>query len=781
MILNARELIASTEKILLTQAHCTLEAASPRQLHEALASACMLEIAPAWTTSERRRASGRRAFYLSAEYLVGRMVFNNLLAMGVLEDVRALLAEKGVDLNALEDVEDMALGNGGLGRLAACFLDSAATHGIALDGYGLRYKFGLFRQTFANGRQMEAPDDWTKWGDPWSVRRDDLAVTVPMRTGDVVAVPYDLPVIGLGGRSIGTLRLWQAESEDELNFRLFNEQKYAQAAAGKNRAEDITKVLYPNDTLRAGKQMRIKQQYLLVSASLQDILRQFDKLGKSVEELPSAIAVQLNDTHPAMAIPELIRLLNKRGVRFAKALDIARRVFAYTNHTVMQEALEKWDVELLRSVAPEIARIIVRIDEAFRKELALRGVDAGGLAIVENGQAHMARLSVYATHAVNGVAEIHSELLKRTVFRRFYELYPGRFTNVTNGVTQRRWLLLCNRELSRLIAGRIGMDFATDLTALKGLAPYIEGMADEFMEIKRLKKRQLAEFVLRHDGVALNADFMFDVQIKRLHEYKRQLMNALSIYDLYCEYKAGNLPDFTPTAFIFGAKSAPGYARAKAIIYFINRIAEMINADEDARRVMQVVFVSNYNCSYAEKIIPAADLSEQISPAGTEASGTGNMKLMLNGAPTIGTYDGANVEIVAEAGVENNYIFGATVEELRDLQGYNPRALYEENPRIRRAVDALTLFDDPGMEPGREGSLAELRTSLLDGASWHAPDHYYILKDFMPYQEARLRAMRDYREDPRGYALKCLRNIVSAGKFSSDRSVRTYAEEIWKL
>ena len=780
--MNARELILSTEKILLKEARCTLGEASPKQLHEALAQACMVELAPNWAASERRHAASRRAFYLSAEYLVGRMVFNNLLAMGVLEEVRELLSEKGVDLNSLEDVEDMALGNGGLGRLAACFLDSAATHDIPLDGYGLRYKFGLFRQTFENCRQMEAPDDWTKWGDAWSVRRDDLAVTVPMRTGDVVAVPYDMPVIGLGGRNIGTLRLWQAESEEELNFRLFNEQKYAQASAMKNRAEDITKVLYPNDTLRAGKQMRIKQQYMLVSASLQDILRQFDKSGKPLEELPSAIAVQLNDTHPAMAIPELIRLLGKRGVRFAKALDIARRVFAYTNHTVMQEALEKWDVELLRSVAPDIARIIVRIDEMFRKELAHRGVDASGLAIVENGQAHMARLSVYATHAVNGVAEIHSELLKRTVFRRFYELYPERFTNVTNGVTQRRWLLLCDPELSRLIAGRIGTGFATDLTALKALAPHIEGMTDEFMAVKRLKKEQLSRFVRKHDGVELDPDFMFDVQIKRLHEYKRQLMNALSIYDFYCEYKAGNLPAFTPTAFIFGAKSAPGYARAKAIIYFINRLAEMINADAEARRVMQVVFVQNYNCSVAEKIIPAADLSEQISPAGTEASGTGNMKLMLNGAPTIGTYDGANVEIVEEAGAENNYIFGATVEELREMQGYSPRALYDENPRIRRAVDALTLFGEPaGVEAGREGSLGELRASLLDGASWHAPDHYFILKDFMSYQEARLRAMRDYREDPRGYALKCLRNIANAGKFSSDRSVQEYAEKIWKL
>ena len=424
--MNARELIANTEKILLKNAHCTLAEASPKQLHAALAEACMLEIAPVWATSERRRAAGRRAFYLSAEYLVGRMVFNNLLALGLLEETRELLGEKGVDLNALEEVEDMALGNGGLGRLAACFLDSAATHGIPLDGYGLRYKFGLFRQKFEDCRQVEVPDDWTKWGDAWSVRRDDLAVVVPMRTGDVIAVPYDMPVVGLDGRNIGTLRLWQAESEEELNFPLFNAQKYAQASAKKNRAEDITKVLYPNDTLRAGKQMRVKQQYMLVSASLQDMLRQFDQMGKPVDALPAAFAAQLNDTHPAMAIPELIRLLGKRGVRFARALDIARRVFAYTNHTVMQEALETLgrgaSAQRRAGDRPHHRRASTKL---FGGELAQRGVDAAGLAVVENGQAHMARLCAYATHAVNGVAEIHSELLKRTVFRRFYESVPG--------------------------------------------------------------------------------------------------------------------------------------------------------------------------------------------------------------------------------------------------------------------------------------------------------------------------------------------------------------------
>ena len=778
--MNVRELIAQTEKNLLREHHLTLEKATPWQLNNALAQACMSAVAPAWVACEWRKDAARRAFYLSAEYLVGRMTTNNLLALGALEEARDLFSEKGVDINAVEDVEDMALGNGGLGRLAACFLDSAATCDIPLDGYGLRYRFGLFRQEFDGGRQVELPDDWTRWGDPWCVRRDELRVRVPMRTGEVIAVPYDMPVIGLGGESIATLRLWEAHSPAELDLALFNAQKYDRAAQAKNRAEDITKVLYPNDTLRAGKQMRIKQQYLLVSASLQDMLRRLDARGKDAAEFGAAFSVQLNDTHPAMAIPELVRLLMARGMRFDRALKVARGAFNYTNHTVMQEALETWDLDLIRSVSPELARIIGRIDHAFRAEIERRGVEPAGLAIVEDGRAHMARLAAYASGKINGVAEIHSEILKKTVLRRFYEIYPERFTNVTNGVTQRRWLMLCNPELSRLIASRIGTGFFTDLTALKGLAPHLEGMIDEFLSVKREKKRQLAAHLARREGVEVDPSFLFDVQIKRLHEYKRQLLNALSIYDLYCEFKAGNLPDFTPTLFLFGGKAAPGYARAKAIIYFINRLAEMIDKDEEARQVMRVVFVQDYNCSYAEKIIPAADLSEQISPAGTEASGTGNMKLMLNGAPTIGTYDGANVEIVREAGEENNYIFGATLEQLRAMENYTPRAIYEAEPRVKRAVDALTLFEVPGVEPGREGSLVELRASLLDGASWHAADHYYLLVDFMAYQEARLRALGDYR-DERAYARKCLRNIVSAGKFSSDRAVRQYARKIWNL
>ncbi|NLF27720.1 MAG: glycogen/starch/alpha-glucan phosphorylase [Clostridiales bacterium] len=772
--MNARELIATAEKILLARHRIPLAEAGATELHGALSEAAMLEIAPTWAQNEIGRAGGRRACYLSAEYLVGRLMFNNLLALGVLEEVRALLSERGVDLNRLEDIEDAALGNGGLGRLAACFLDSAATKGIPLDGYGLRYRFGLFKQLIEGGRQVEVPDDWAKWGDPWSVRRDEFAVTVPMRTGSVRAVPYDMPVIGLGGKNVGTLRLWQAESEDEFNFPLFNQQQYARASAAKNRAEDITKVLYPNDTKTAGKRMRIRQQYMLVSASLQDMLRQFDLLNLPISDFPEMVAAQLNDTHPSMAIPELIRLLGGRGVDFSAALGVARRVFSYTNHTVMQEALERWDISVLASVVPEIARIIREIDAAFRRELAEKGVGAAGLAIVEDGKVHMARLSAYATNRVNGVAEIHSELLKETVLRRFHELYPDRFTNVTNGVTQRRWLMLCNPELSRLIESRIGGGFATDLPALAKLAPHLGGMVDEFIAVKREKKRQFAEYVLRHGGAALNPDFLFDVQIKRLHEYKRQLLNALSIYDLYREWKDGRLPEFTPTAFLFSAKAAPGYARAKAIIYFINRLAELIRSDPAASAVMQVLFLPNYNCSLAEKIIPAADLSEQISPAGTEASGTGNMKLMLNGAPTIGTLDGANVEIVREAGIENNFIFGATVGELAALSDYDPRAIYESEPRVRRAVDALLLFDDP------DGALKELHTSLLDGASWHKPDHYFVLKDFMPYQDARLRAMEAYK-DRRFFAMMCLKNIAGAGKFSSDRSVEEYAKNIWRV
>ena len=485
-----------------------------------------------------------------------------------------------------------------------------------------------------------------------------------------------MPVIGYNTKNIGTLRLWQCEAEEELDFDAFNAQDYQRALDAKNKAEDITRVLYPNDSTWEGKRLRVKQQYVLSSASLQDILRAYKETrGSDLSRFADFMAIQLNDTHPAMSIPELIRLLMAEGMTFEQSFDIAQHTFSYTNHTVMGEALEKWNMDLLRSVVPEICDIIVRIDNKLRAEHP-------GLFIVKDNTAHMANLSVYVASYVNGVAEIHSQILKDDLFRDWYKVFPERFQNKTNGVTPRRWMGLCNPELTQMIKYRVGGDFLTDLDKLELLKPLIDDdMVRQFNSIKREKKEQLAAVIAKLEDVELNPDFIFDVQVKRLHEYKRQLMNALSVVDIYFRLKDGSLPDFHPTVFIFGAKSAPGYTRAKAIIRYINRIAKMINNDESVKDKLRVVFVQNYNCSYAEHIIPAADISEQISPAGTEASGTGNMKLMLNGAVTLGTMDGANVEIVKEAGLENNYIFGATVEELNAIRDtYWARNIYDANP-----------------------------------------------------------------------------------------------------
>ena len=652
---EVEQIVQQTEALLRLRNEETLQETTPQRLHECLGEVVMVHINDNWVKTKKRQTAGRRAFYFSAEYLVGRLVYSNLFNLGILSEVKKAFAEKGVDLACLEEIEDAALGNGGLGRLAACFLDSAATCDVPLTGYGLRYRFGLFKQSFENGSQRENADDWTKFGDPWSHRRDKLAVKVNFANQTVIAVPYDMPVIGFENNTIGTLRLWQCEAEKELDFDAFNAQNYAKALETKNKAEDITRVLYPNDSTLEGKQLRIKQQYVLSSASLQDILRSFrENHGCDYYRLPEFDAVQLNDTHPAMAIPELIRLLQLEGMDFESAFQIAARVFSYTNHTVMGEALEKWDLELLRSVVPEICDIIEKIDTRLKKEHP-----DSGLFLIKDHQAHMANLSVYVSTAVNGVARIHSEILKNDLFKDWYRYYPERFQNKTNGITPRRWLGLCNPELCGLIESKVGTGFLTDLDKLEGLKNGLDEMTvKQFNAIKLEKKRQLCAVIEEHEGVKLDPSFMFDVQVKRLHEYKRQLMNALSIMDLYFGIKDGTISDFTPTAFIFGAKAAPGYVRAKAIIRYINRVAELVNNDPAVADKMKVVFVQNYNCSYAEHIIPAADISEQISPAGTEASGTGNMKLMLNGAVTLGTMDGANVEIVRQAGLENNYIFG---------------------------------------------------------------------------------------------------------------------------
>ncbi len=746
------------------------------QLHEVLGQALMEALTPDWLATQNRRQGSKQAYYISAEYLLGRMVYNNYYAAGLLDEVQALLKEQGIDMAALEEVEDDAFGNGGLGRLAACYLDSAASHDIPLTGYGLRYRFGLFKQSFdAFGRQVESPDDWSQYGDPWSRRRQDLAVKVSFGDGDVWAVPYDMPVIGFKRKAIGTLRLWQCEALEEVDFDLFNRQDYAAASAQKNKAEDITKFLYPNDSTDAGRALRIKQQYVLSSATMQDLLRAFkQRQGHSFDSFAREHAVQLNDTHPVMAIPELIRLLQLEGLSFHKAFAIARDTFAYTNHTVMAEALETWNAKLLMAVLPQLYPVIQQINRRLLREL-----HDPRLSCIRRGYVHMADLAVYASHAVNGVAQIHSQILKDSVFKAWYERYPERFTNVTNGVTQRRWLGLCNPQLSQMLEEQLGTDaFLTQLDSLSGLKDKIDDqLCHEFRQIKQHKKEELAQRIFQQEGIQIPSHFIFDVQIKRLHEYKRQLLNAFSIMAIYQGLKDGSIQDFTPTAFIFGAKAAPGYAEAKAIIYYINQIARLINQDESVSDKLRVAFVHNYNCSYAESIIPAADISEQISPAGTEASGTGNMKLMLNGAVTLGTFDGANVEIVQEAGRENNYVFGATVDEIRAIQGsYDPIQIYNSHPVLKKAVD--TLID--GTVPDKDGALNFLYTMLIKGASWHKPDHQYLFLDFDSYLKAKLQANRDYR-DQTAFARKCLINIASAGKFSSDRSVKDYAQHIWQV
>ena len=772
MSYNCTNILKWTEAQLKYTYDVTLQEATPQELHEALGEAVMMAISDNWSSSKKVRLQQRKAYYFSAEYLIGRLVYSNLYNLGILDEMKQLFAAQGVDLAVLEEIEDAALGNGGLGRLAACFLDSAASCDIPLSGYGLRYKFGLFKQSFDDqGSQKENADDWTKFGDPWSYRRYNHTVKVKFPDHTVLAVPYDVPVIGYGTHNINTLRLWQCEAEEELDFSAFNDQDYLRALDQKNKAEDITRVLYPNDSTWEGKRLRIKQQYVLSSASLQDMLRTFKTAhGNDLSRFADYYAVQLNDTHPAMSIPELIRLLMDEGMDFDQSFSIAQRTFSYTNHTVMSEALEKWPLDLLGSVVPEIVDIIRRIDEKLQREHP-------GLFIIKDNTAHMANLSVYVSSYVNGVAEIHSQILKDDLFHDWYQVYPDRFQNKTNGVTPRRWMGLCNPELTQMLKYRIGGDFLKDLDKLSELKPMIdEDMVRQFNAIKRQKKEQLCKVIAEKEGVQLNPDFIFDVQIKRLHEYKRQLMNALSIVDIYFRLKNGELPDFRPTVYIFGAKSAPGYARAKAIIRYINRIAKLINNDPAVSDKLKVVFVQNYNCSYAEHIIPAADISEQISPAGTEASGTGNMKLMLNGAVTLGTLDGANVEIAQEAGMDNEYIFGHTVQEINNAKdSYCARSIYDTDSHLHRAID--TLVD--GTVP-TDDAQKELHHALLDGASWHKADNYFVLLDYASYMDAKLRVNRDYA-DRLAFGRKCLENVASGSKFSSDRTIRQYADEIWHI
>ena len=761
-----------------------LKSATPQMLHNALGDTVMEMFADRWDNSRQEHLSKRRAAYLSMEFLVGRAVYNNLLCLGIYDEVNDAFKELGLDLADLEVIEDAALGNGGLGRLAACFLDSAATLSLPLDGYGIRYKYGLFKQSIVDGYQCEDIDDWTKFGDPWSKRCDADTVIIEYNGQTVKAVPYDMPVFGCRTENVGTLRLWQAEPVKEFDFNTFNKQDYLEASKEKIYAEDISRVLYPNDDTNEGKKLRLKQQYFFSCASLTDIIKKHKARFGTLDNLADYISVQLNDTHPVISIPELIRqLVDNEGWTFEKALDTAKKVFNYTNHTVMQEALEKWWTGLVEEVLPRIYEIIIQINEELIAEMYANTVPKDKIArlkIIKGELIHMADMACYASSHINGVAEIHTQILKDSVLADWFSLYPSRFRNETNGITQRRWLALCNPELSALISEKIGDGWVTDLSKLKELESACDDdTLNRFVQIKQSKKQQLADFIKINEGIDIDPESVFDIQIKRLHEYKRQLLNAFSILWIYYGIKDGSISDFKPTTFIFGAKSAPGYKRAKAIIKYINEIGRIVSSDPDTKDLLKVVFVQNYNVSYAEKLVAAADVSEQISTAGTEASGTGNMKLMLNGAVTLGTYDGANIEIVQEAGECNNYIFGARVEDLEKIvPEYDSRKTFAQDAMIKKVVSSLI---DGTVSDGGSGDFRELYMSLLDGASWHAPDHYYLLGDIRSYVETKLRCISDFGSDRKAFAAKQWINMCNAGKFSSDRTIADYAENIWGI
>lgn len=758
------------------------------EIYRALGQAVMENIADNWYDTGKLYEKQKQAFYLSAEFLMGRALGNNLINLGMLKEVQELFDELGIDYNKVEDAEeDSALGNGGLGRLAACFLDSLATLNLPGKGYGIRYRNGIFNQEFRDGYQIEKPETWLKYGDVWSVMRPDDEVIVTFGDGSVRAVPYDMPIIGYGTNNINTLRLWEAHSLVDLDLGKFNQQDYLHATQQKTLAEDISRVLYPNDSTDEGKKLRLKQQYFFVSASLQDIVKRYKKVhGNDFDKFAEFTAIQLNDTHPVIAIPELMRIfIDIEGISWEKAWSIVEKTFAYTNHTILAEALEKWWVGLYEQVVPRVYQITQGIDNQLRELLEQKfpGDKArqDRMRIINGNMIHMAWLAIYGSRKVNGVAALHTEILKNKELKDWYELYPEKFLNKTNGITQRRWLLQSNPQLASLITELIGDAWITDLSELKKLEAYLddEKVLKRILDIKHEKKVELAEFLKRTQGIEINPDSIFDVQIKRLHEYKRQLLNIFQIIGLYNKLKLNPSMNFTPVTYIFGAKAAPGYFVAKGIIRLINEVAQMINKDPDVNSKLKVVFVENYRVSVAQKLFPAADISEQISTAGKEASGTGNMKFMLNGALTLGTMDGANVEIVEEAGKENNYIFGLTVKEVEEMRanGYDPHVPYNCVEGLKKIVDSLVdgTFSDLG-----NGVYGTIHRSLMENAPWHQADQYFVLEDYEAYRRTQQLINKEYtfRMD---WARKQLKNIANAGKFSSDRTIKEYAEEIWNI
>ena len=749
---------------------------------QGLSAAIIDRIADRWHATERTYAVGRMEHYFSAEFLMGRALLNNLSNLGMVDEAREALAALGKDLSVvLEEEPDAALGNGGLGRLAACFLDSCATLDLPVAGYGILYRYGLFKQLFDNGFQTEHPDPWMEEGYPFVIRREEEQRIVRYADLTVRAIPYDMPITGYGTQNVNTLRLWKAEPMEEFDYDAFNSQRFTDAIVDRERTMDISRVLYPNDTTFEGKVLRVRQQYFFCSASLQAIVDNYvAEHGSDLRGFAQFNAIQLNDTHPVLAIPELMRILmDEHGLGWEDAWDVVSRTFAYTNHTVLAEALETWDIHIFDRLFPRISEIVREIDRRFRLDMSERGVDGATIdymAPVSGNTVRMAWIACYASYSINGVAALHTEIIKRETLKEWYAIWPERFNNKTNGVTPRRWLKQCNPRLATLLDEVTGSDrWVTDLDAL---SEYTGAGNSELYarlaQIKHANKVDFAAWIKDREGVEIDPDAIYDVQIKRLHEYKRQLLNAFYVLDLYFRIKDNPALDVPKRVFIFGAKAAPGYVRAKAIIKLINTIADLVNNDPDINGRIKVVFVHNYNVSPAEHIIPAADISEQISMAGKEASGTSNMKFMMNGALTLGTLDGANVEILEAVGEENAYIFGATDDELPELRRhYDPRWHYENVPGLKRVIDALT---DGTLDDSNSGWFHDLRWSLLE-SGYEPADVYYVLGDFASYRETKDRMAQDYR-DQEGWSRKAWINITRSGRFSSDRTHTDYAREV---
>lgn len=745
----------------------------------------------------------KRVYYLSMEFLLGRLLYNNIVALKADRSAKQALDALGIDFESLCRLEeDAGLGNGGLGRLAACFLDSMATMELPAYGYGIRYQHGMFRQEIENGWQRERPDDWLKYGYPWEMVRPEYTIPVLVygRTEKVAkpggavknvwvdwqmfeGLPYDIPIIGYNVNTVNFLRLWSSRASESFRLDVFNQGDYVNAMQEKNWAETVTRVLYPSDNTTLGKELRLIQEYFLVTCSIRDILRRFQKKhNHHWDDFPKKNAIQLNDTHPALAIVELMRFfVDENEMPWNKAWELTTNTFAYTNHTIMPEALEKWQVPLLEKVLPRHLQIIFEINARFLQKVSVRFPRDPDrqreLSIIEESnpkQARMANLAIIGSHAVNGVSELHSRLLRSSVFRSFAEMWPKKFSNKTNGITQRRWLLVCNPRLAELISGVIGDKWIKNLDLLRGLEPMAgdQGFRKAFMEVKLQNKERLAGYIYKTTGIHVEPSSLFDVQIKRLHEYKRQLLNALHIITLYHRLKTDPNAKIVPRTFIFGAKAAPSYTVAKHIIKLLTSLGERINNDSDVRGRLKVVFLPDYDVSLAEMIVPAADLSEQISTAGTEASGTGNMKLALNGALTIGTWDGANLEIAREVGIDNVFIFGYRADQIaRWRAAYNPREIYASDQELRATVDSLTSGE---FSPSDPAVFDILRKSVLDYG-----DHYFVLADYRPYV-LRQQNAADVFCRPDDWARKAILTVARMGRFSSDRTIAEYARDIWQ-